>query len=166
MARRGGVGSLGQGGVMGTLLDDIDEGAAWIAQALTASGYRADGSPASLWEVDRFLDDHTAGGKPRPGGLLAEAFGFRTFCLGAYVGEVVRTGVGGAWHTDDDDPRGELDAELHLTGGRVVWPMQRVLKRVTHGPEDGVAAYGALLGLEVGSQPAPARARRRWFDRR
>lgn len=61
---------------MATLLEDLDSAAAWISQALQSSGYAADFSPASLWSMDRFLDDHTTAGKPRPGGL-------------AFVGETI-----------------------------------------------------------------------------
>lgn len=72
---------------MASLVEDLDVAASWISQALQASGYVADFSPASLWSIDRFMDEHTTSGKPRPGGLLATDFGARMFALGAYTGE-------------------------------------------------------------------------------
>lgn len=145
---------------MGTLTEDIDASAAWIAQALQSSGYRADFSAQSLWSVDRFFDENSDRGQPRRGGLLAANLGSRMFALGAYVGEVVRRSAGGTWHTDDEDARGEIDVELILADGTRIWPVQRVLKRLKNGPQDGIAAYGAALGLDVGQRPPPAKKKR------
>jgi hypothetical protein len=138
---------------MGSLVEDASTAAEWIANALSSSGYCADFSPKSLWEVDRFFDEQSTGGKPRTGGLLAENLGQRIFALGSYTGEVIRQGLGGDWRADDTDPRGEINIELHLPDGSIVWPVQRAMKRLANGPEDGIAAYGAALGLEVGAGP-------------
>lgn len=139
------------------LLDDLESSAQWIARALTSSGYRADFSAASLWEVDRFFDEQTKNGRPRRLGLLSSDLGTRMFSIGAYVGEVVRRAVGGSWHVDDDDPQSEVDVRLDLPDGSQIWPVQRVTKRLTNGAEDGIAAYGAALGAPVGPRPAPSR---------
>lgn len=147
-----------------SMLEDLDAAAAWISQALQSSGYVADFGPVSLWSIDRFIDDHSRSGKPRPRGLLAQDLGKRMFALGAYTGEVIRRNQGGTWHTDDEDPAGEVNVSLELPDGRVIWPVQRVVKRFMNGAEDGVAAYGAALGLSVGAQP-PAPARRKLFRR-
>jgi hypothetical protein len=138
---------------MPSVVDDAQAMADWIAGALASSGYRADFSPASLWELDRFFDEHSSGGEPRPGGLLAEQTGQRLFALGGYTGEVIRRAVGGEWAGNDADPDAEISIELQLADGSVVWPVQRVMKRLTNGAEDALAPYGAALGLEVG--PAP-----------
>lgn len=145
---------------MGSLTDDIDSAAAWIAQALQASGYRADFSAESLWSIDRFLDDHSHGGQPKRGGLLVSNLGSRMFALGAYVGEVVRRNAGGTWQANDEDPEGEINVEMVLADGTTLWPVQRVMKRYKNGPEDGIAAYGAALGLNVGQPPEPPKQRR------
>jgi hypothetical protein len=149
---------------MASLLEDLDSAAAWISQALQSSGYVADFSPASLWSIDRFLDDHATAGKPRPGGLLATDLGARLFALGAYTGEVIRRNLGGTWRANDEDPEGEINVELVLPGGGVIWPVQRVMKRCANGAEDGIAAYGAILGLGVGAPPR-APKRRKVFGR-
>jgi hypothetical protein len=150
---------------MGTLLEDLDAAAAWIATALSSSGYRADYSPESLWSVDRFLDEHSENGEARRRGLLATDLGGRLFALGAYTGEVIRRSAGGTWQVDDEDPQGEINVQLVLADGGTVWPVQRVLKRFSNGPEDGVAAYGVALGLDVGPAPATPdpRSKRRFF---
>ncbi len=127
------------------ILRDVSIAADWVASALSSSGYRADFSLESLKEVDRFLDEQAPGGKPKRGGLLSKDFGNRLFSLGAYVGEVVRRQVGGHWEGDDSDPEAEVNVAVRLTGGRMIWPVQRVMKRCKNGDEDSVYAYGAIL---------------------
>lgn len=75
---------------MGTILEDIYQAAEWLSKALLSSGYQADFSPSSLWEIDRFFDDHSHDGAAIPEGLLEEQIGYRLFALGSYVGEGIR----------------------------------------------------------------------------
>lgn len=129
------------------IVEDIRISAEWIAQALTLSGYKADFSPASLKEIDRFFDEHSLDGAAKPGGLLSEQLGQRLFALGAYVGEVLRRSLGGEWFGDDSDPEAEVNVQLNLPDGSKVWPIQKVMKRFKNGKEDSIVAYGAVLGL-------------------
>jgi hypothetical protein len=137
----------------GLIKEDVKSSAEWVASALKSSGYRADFSPASLWEIDRFFDEQSAGGKAKPGGLLAEKLGQRLFALGSYIGEVVRRNRGGEWVGDDADPQVEVNVELRLPGDVRCWPIQRVMKRFKNGAEDGIAAWGTGMGLKVGPRP-------------
>jgi hypothetical protein len=130
---------------MSTLKEDIEKGSVWISQALNTSGYKADFSKESLSEVERFFTEHTKEGKPVEGGLLSEDTGNRLFCLGAYVGETLRKITGGEWGTDDADPEGELNSTLKLPNGTIIWPMQRVAKRLINGPEDSIKDYALRL---------------------
>jgi hypothetical protein len=127
------------------ILHDVSVAADWMARALVSSGYRADFSLESLREVDRFLDEQAAGGKPKPGGLLSKDFGNRLFSLGAYVGEVVRRQAGGRWEGDDGDPEAEINVAVRLPGGGMILPVQQVMKRYQNGDEDSVHAYGVAL---------------------
>lgn len=131
---------------MSSLVEDAQQAADWIAVALSSSGYKADFSVDSLKDIDRFFDEHSRAGQATPGGLLAEQFGQRMFALGSYVGEVIRRQHGGEWRGDDQDEQGEINIELVLPGGGVIWPVQRVLKRFQNGPEDGIFAYGVATG--------------------
>lgn len=140
---------------MGTLRQDIDTAAEWVAKALRSSNYRANFSPQSLWDIDLFFDDHSENGAPKPKGLLSEHLGSRLFSLGAYVGEVVRRGIGGQWQTDDSDSKREINIALKLPDGSVIWPVQRIMKRLKNGPVEGIAGYGAALGLAVGQKLEP-----------
>jgi hypothetical protein len=81
--------------------------------------------------------------------------GQRLFSLGAYVGEVVRRNLGGEWQTDDADPQGEINVALKLPDGSLIWPVQRVMKRLKNGPEESIAVYGSALGLQIGEKAAP-----------
>ena len=145
------------------IVHDVQGAAEWVAGALTRSGYRADFSPASLWEIDRFFDTEAPDGQARPGGLLADRVGARVFAIGSYVGEVVRRHAGGTWSGDDSDPAAEVNVMLTLPTGSVIWPIQRVMQRYSSGPEHSIAAYGLALGLDVGK--SPGNRRRRWFRR-
>jgi hypothetical protein len=138
---------------MVALVEDVAASAEWIGHALSNSGYHADFSPGSLWEIDRFFDEQTKRGKSRRGGLLAEGLGQRIFALGSYTGEVVRRNVGGEWSANESDPQAEINIELHLADGGIIWPVQRVMKRFANGAEDGIAAYGQALGVDVGPKP-------------
>jgi hypothetical protein len=124
------------------IVDDVVASAEWMARALKSSGYRADFTPQSLWDIDRFFGEQTEGDRARPDGLLAESPGQRLFGLGCYVGEVVRQSLGGEWEGDDADESAEVNVALRLDHGPVIWPVQRIMKRFLNGPEDGVAVYG------------------------
>ena len=155
--------SYRRGHPMASLAEDLDGAADWISRALSSSGYLADFSPASLWAIDRFLDENSTAGVARPGGLLDRDLGSRLFALGAYTGEVIRRALGAQWRTDDQDPQGEVNVELILPDGDVIWPVQRVMKRYKNGSEDGLVAYAVALGVAVG--PAPRAHTRRWWRR-
>jgi hypothetical protein len=127
------------------VVKDAKEAAEWIATALSSSGYKADFTLQSLKEIDRFVDDQTQNGRPRPGGLLAEDFGARVFALGAYVGEVIRRLGEGQWYGNDSDREAEINIQVRLKSAGIIWPMQRVMKRITNGREDGIYAYGYII---------------------
>lgn len=145
---------------MPTIVEDIETASKWIAKALTSSGYKADFSPESLWEIDRFFDEQSQDGKAKPFGLLSQDLGPRIFSIGAYIGEVLRMHLGGKWVGDDDDPEVEVNVELHI-GDSIIWPTQRAGKRFNNGPEDGIAAYALALGLPVG--PRPEKTPKPWW---
>jgi len=125
---------------------DAKKSAKWIAQALNSSNYKADFSIESLKEIDRFFDDQSENGQPRPDGLLSEQLGNRIFSLGAYVGEVLRRKYGGKWIGNDNDPNAEINLELRLKGGVGIWPIQKVIKRLKNGSEDNLYFYGKVAG--------------------
>ena len=148
---------------MATVAEDIKKSADWIAQALSSSGYRADFTPQSLWDIDRFFDEHSSRGAAKPGGLLSENLGQRIFAIGSYIGEVARRKLGGEWIGNDDDPQAEINVELKFADGVRCWPVQRAMKRLKNGAEDGIAAWGSGVGLDVG--PSPNRTSNGLFKR-
>jgi len=124
------------------LREDIVKAYEWISTALKSSGYNADFSLESLREIDRFFDEHSENGEAKVGGLLSESKGARLFALGSYVGEVIRRQYGGEWETNDNDPKGEINIAIKLSNGSIVWPVQKVMKRLKNGIEDGIYVYG------------------------
>ena len=122
-----------------TLMEDIPKAAKWFEEAMASSGYVLDGTLESFQELDRFIDE-----QKRPGGLLDGTVGSKLFSMGAYVGQTLIAQLGGRWETDDRDPQGEVNIAVTLSGG-TVWPVQRVMKRLSNGPEDSLYAYGAAL---------------------
>jgi hypothetical protein len=138
---------------MATINEDIVRSAEWIAQALRSSGYRADFTPQSLWEIERFFNDNSSEGAATANGHLSQSLGQRIFALGAYMGEVARRALGGDWVGDDGNPETEISVELRLPGGVCCWPIQRAMKRFKNGAEDSTAAWGMGIGLHVGPPP-------------
>jgi hypothetical protein len=130
-----------------TVVSDAEKAANWIVTALAASGYRVDFSMESLQEIERFFTEHSNEGKPKAGGLLSQDIGARLFALGSYVGEVIRREGKGEWVVSDGDPQAEINIAVRLPPDVLLWPVQRVMKRLRNGPEENIYHYGlAALG--------------------
>lgn len=119
-----------------TLCEDIKADCEWVVTALRSSGYKADYTVESMKEIDRFIDEQSG-----ENGIISRNRGGIIFSLGCYVGETLIRLCGGKWHTDDNDPQGEINASVELDNGTVIFPMQRVIKRYQNGSEDGIYAY-------------------------
>jgi len=128
-----------------TLLEDIPKASDWLVKNMDATGYHLDGSIGSFRELDRFFDEQS-----RPGGVLADGRpGSKLFAVGSYMGQVFVRELGGVWETDDADPEGEVNIAVRLPNGSIVWPVQRAMKRLWNGPEDGLYAYGRFAAGDV-----------------
>lgn len=119
-----------------SLAEDIHTACEWVVMALNSSGYKADYTLESMKEIDRFIDEQSG-----ENGIISRGRGKILFSLGCYVGETVIRLCGGKWHTDDNDPQGEINASVKLDNGTLIFPMQRVIKRYQNGSEDGIYAY-------------------------
>jgi len=137
---------------MATFWEDIKTQSEWIVKAFGADKLLLDYSMESFKKIDQFFDKHSIRGKAKPKGRLSQNLGPILFSIGAYVGETIIKNVAGAvWRTNDNDPEGEVNAEIVLPDGIVLWPMQRVIKRFKNGGEDGVYAYGVVAIREMGT---------------
>ncbi len=69
------------------------------------------------------------------------------FALGSYSGEVLRRAAGGEWHWGglDDDKAASTDTELVLVDGSLVFPLQRIWKRLMNGEEESMTRWGARM---------------------
>lgn len=131
---------------MGSLKEDIDKQSQWIVKAFGADGIVLDYSLKSFIEIDKFISKHSSNGVPKRGGRLAHNLGAVVFSIAAYVAvTIIRLEPGAELVTDDDDPEGELTFSVRLPGGGVIWPCERVLKRLKNGIEDSVYYYGYVV---------------------
>jgi hypothetical protein len=125
-----------------------------VAAALKHSGYEADFTARSLWELDRFFDEQARKGRPRKWGLLAKDTSLRLFSIGAYLGEVLRRELGGEWEdSDEDGDEAMLNLTLRLPDGRIVRPVQQAVKRLASGRAEALVPFAGELGLEAGPKP-------------
>lgn len=131
-------------------LEITRQGASNAKICLSSWAYALDGSVKSTREIDRFLqenwDDESR--KPIPGGLLVENFGVMMFALGSYVGEVLAN-LGGEWHFDEEDPQWGMTATITMRDGVVCCPAQRLMKRLSEGPENDFYFYTWLLTKNI-----------------
>ena len=128
-----------------SIVRDAVDAADWMAKALAGWGYKADFSLESLKDVDRFIDEEAPEGKPKPGGRLSQQFGARIFGLSAYLGETIRRQGEGQWEGNDRDTYPEVTLAVRLKSGAVLWPTQRVLKRLEDGAANGLYPYGVVI---------------------
>jgi hypothetical protein len=61
------------------------------------------------------------------------------------MGETIRRNGEGQWLARDSDPDDVIDLTVKLKSGSIFWPMQRIMKRLQNGPEDGIYVYGAAI---------------------
>jgi hypothetical protein len=144
---------------MATLLQDISAASAWIVRAFGADDLILDYTIESFKEIDKFFDIHARDGEAVPGGRLSQGTGYILFALGSYVGETfIKVAPGSVWKVDDNDPQGEVTAEIILPpDGFACWPMMRISKRFRLGEEEGIYAYGlVMLKIAAGGYPGNA----------
>ena len=126
-----------------TLLSELPEMEAWFKDCMRSEGYRLDGSMDSIKACDAFLDAHVQDGEPDAD--IAEQFGPICLAMAFYVGNTLLRYRSGRWEPDAQAPDDEIGLMLVFDDTTVCWPCQRVMKRVSNGPEDGLYAYA--LGL-------------------
>lgn len=128
---------------MSTLLGDIKPAAEMIRIAFNELNKDLDYSWESFKTIDTFFDEEIIKGKPKPGSVLEKNLGGAIFSIGAYIGETIIQRVpNSSWVTDDSDPEGEINIAIKFSNGSIMWPVQRVIKRIRNGNEDSIYGYG------------------------
>jgi hypothetical protein len=133
---------------------DIEEAAEWTASVLNEREYKADFSLESLHEVDRFFSNFTRSDLPGYEDFFSEDLSYRSFAMGAYVGEVLRRTDNAEWHSDLSDSLVEVNVELRLADDKTCLPMKQVLQRLNWGPTSSFAAFAEENGFQVPGTPA------------
>jgi len=131
---------------MATLLEDIKKYSSWTIEIFKSDGFELDYSMNSLIEIDKFIQKHTKNGQPIKGGKLFKNYGGKIFSIGSYIGEtLIQNVTDSKWITNDEDPDGEVNIEVKLANGTRCWPVQRLMKRIKNGLEDGIYPYGVSI---------------------
>ena len=139
---------------MALLKEDIKTASQWIVAAFASENYKLDYSITSFISIDLFIKKETKDRKPIPGGRLSQHLGKTIFALGSYIGEtMIRNVPDSQWIVDDADPQGEMNMAIQFPDGSRVWPVQRVMKRISNGPEDSVYIYGHALTKAYINEP-------------
>jgi hypothetical protein len=136
--------------VVRTVAEEIEAGADWASRALIESAYRADFSPASLTEVDRFLVQESLGYVKGSEALLGGDLD--VWAVGVYVGEVIRRASDKEWRWDAGFAQGDADITLS-NRNEVVRPVHWVISRLGPNTQETIADRAAKLGLIVGRNP-------------
>lgn len=115
-----------------------------------AQGINLDFSPESVRAVESILDTMYSA---KPKGFLARLFSkalsqdvIRTFAniYGGYMGEVLRRTSGGEWYVDQEIVPSQQTIGLRK-GTQRIWPLAKVGKRLSSGPEDNVWHYFQIV---------------------
>ncbi len=105
-----------------------------------------DKSFESLIDIDKFFNVNTKNGKPIRSGKLSGNLGAKLFSIGAYVGNCFIENIKGArWVTNDRDPEGEFNITIKFPDGGEIYPVQKVMKRLTNGTEDSIYVYAHMV---------------------
>lgn len=131
---------------MPTLPKDINIASRWIIECFASLNKKLDYSMESLKQIDTFFNEQVVDGKPKPHSILENGLGKIIFALGAYVGEtLIKNSSGSNWVTNDNDAQGEINISVKFKSGAIVWPAQRIMKRLKNGQEDSIFSYASVL---------------------
>lgn len=132
---------------------EVEQSAEWVAGELQQREFEADFSLESLHEVDRFFAEFARADLPGFNDFFADDISYRSFAMGAYVGEVLRRANGGEWQSDPNDPLIEVNIQLAFSDEAACQPMRQVLLRLNDGPASSFAKFAGELGFEVPGEP-------------
>lgn len=138
---------------MGKLIDDIKGGSNWTVKAFNALGKNMDYSVKSVEFIEDLLEEQFINGEPKEGGLFSNGLGSKMFSLSSYIGEVIIKNTGNAsWEFDQKDPENDFLMMLKSNTGSIVWPQQKLLKRIQNGNEDNIYHYTAIVVKKFNSE--------------
>jgi len=138
---------------MGTLLEDIDQGAELALAIFRADKLNLDYSINSFIEIDIFFNKHISNGVVKGNRDFSNNLGATIFSIGAYVGNTLIKNVPGSiWVTDDEDPKGEINISVKFPNSGIIFPVQRVMQRYKNGEEDSIYVYGHQITKDFTNQ--------------
>lgn len=129
--------------------EELDRYIDWAVENLTASGYEADYSLASMGELDRFIDKES---QPE-GYLTGPDQRVILFALGAYLGQAAINSYGGKWQSLHTFSEPTTDLTAVLSDGRSIRPVQACIKRLKHGVTASLYSYFLDLAPDPNQTP-------------
>lgn len=131
---------------MSDLLIDLKKGAEWTVTAFKELGKNLDYSVDSLLFVEELLSEQFEKGQPKKGGLFESGLGGKLFAIGAYLGEVIiRNSDNVQWKPDANDPDNDFLVMITTQSGAIIWPQQKLFKRVNDGEADNIHFYAKAV---------------------
>lgn len=123
-----------------TLQEYLAYGDEWTTMFFSRRGVHLNYTDESLIHIDDYLSSLTE----EPKNLVPMLCAF-----GIYLGETVRKVSGnGQWIGDDAEADGLEDIvniALRIEDTKIIWPIQRVMKRYQNGSEDSIYLYAQML---------------------
>jgi hypothetical protein len=130
-----------------------------MAGMLAEAGYPGDSDVSDMNRLDELIRDHTADGRPRPGGFFAPphrgpdaSLEARVGALGMYLGEALRRRHGGRWRLARPGEPWPWGPVLQFPNGATTDPIQAVADRV-HGGRDVSEYVAAAVTTAEGRVP-------------
>ncbi len=128
------------------LATDIPIASRWIIDYFKKeNNIDLDYSIESVKFIDQFIEENSSDGSPKENSKLSDKLGYKLFAMSSYIGEVIiKNSTNSKWKTDDNDKAGELNIAVEIGDG-IVFPGQKIMKRMKNGNEDGLYGYVYLV---------------------
>ncbi len=117
----------------------------WIVNCFATENLDLNFSTDSLKHLDKFIDDHSINGEPKPNGILNKNHEEILFGMGIYLGETIKKYLPGSKWLISEEENNSLTGDLILPNDAHVFPIEKIFKRFQNGSEDEIYAYGLIV---------------------
>lgn len=137
--------------IMTTILEEIKKGSVYTINEFSDKGIELDFSMMSLIAIDELIISSTKNGEIIKRSWFYKNHIDKIFSVAAYLGEtIIKNTEAAKWYTNDQDPKGKNNIEIHFLHGIKSWPMLKVIDRINNGLEDSLYLYGLSLTKKQG----------------
>ena len=101
-----------------------------------------DYSIEALTEIEDFLELSFKNGKAITWSPMEEWLWSKLFCIWSYIWEtIIKNSPWAKWVPNSEKPDDDFLIEIHLKDWVIIWPMQKLMKRVKNWNEDNIHFY-------------------------